>query len=391
MYRSWIVKLTNNARFSTICLHAGQEPDPSTGAIITPIYQTSTYVQDALGKHKGFEYGRTQNPTRLAVERNIAAIEGGKAAFAFASGMAAIGAIGTLLKAGDHVVVSDNTYGGTFRLFDKVLSRYQLSFTYVDTSDLDAVQRAFTPSTRLLFVETPTNPIMRLTDLKAAADLAHRHDVRLAVDNTFASPYVQRPIDFGADLVTHSTTKYLNGHSDSVGGIVIAVRDDDIEWLKFVQNAEGAILGPFDSWLVLRGTKTLPLRMQQHNANGLALAQYLNGHPKVKHVYYPGLPSHPQFELAKRQMRGFGGMLAFELGSLDAARTVLNSVRLHALAESLGGVETLISHPATMTHASVPADRRAALGITEGLVRISAGIEDIDDLKEDLAQALDKV
>ncbi|HEY2904547.1 MAG TPA: PLP-dependent aspartate aminotransferase family protein [Vicinamibacterales bacterium] len=391
MYRSWIVKLTKNARFSTICLHAGQEPDPSTGAIITPIYQTSTYVQDALGKHKGFEYGRTQNPTRLAVEQNIAAIEGGKAAFAFASGMAAIGAIGTLLKAGDHVVVSDNTYGGTFRLFDKVLSRYQLTFTYVDTSDLRAVEGAFTSSTRLLFVETPTNPIMRLTDLKAAADLAHRHDVRLVVDNTFASPYVQRPIDFGADLVTHSTTKYLNGHSDSVGGIVIAVRDDDIEWLKFVQNAEGAILGPFDSWLVLRGTKTLPLRMQQHNANGLALAEYLNGHAKVKHVYYPGLPSHPHYELAKRQMRGFGGMLAFELGSLDAARTVLNSVRLHALAESLGGVETLISHPATMTHASVPPDRRAALGITDGLVRISAGIEDIDDLKEDLAQALDKI
>jgi cystathionine beta-lyase/cystathionine gamma-synthase len=391
MYRSWIVKLKTNARFSTICLHAGQEPDPSTGAIITPIYQTSTYVQEALGKHKGFEYGRTQNPTRLAVEQNIAAIESGKSAFAFASGMAAIGAIATMLKSGDHVVVSDNTYGGTFRLFDKVLTRYQLAFSYVDTSDLGAVERAFTLSTRMLFVETPTNPIMRLTDLRAAADLAHRHDVRLVVDNTFASPYVQRPIELGADLVTHSTTKYLNGHSDSVGGIVIAVRDDDIEWLKFVQNAEGAILGPFDSWLVLRGTKTLPLRMQQHNANGLALAQFLDGHKKVKRVYYPGLPSHPQYELAKRQMRGFGGMLAFELGSLEAARTVLNSVRLHALAESLGGVETLISHPATMTHASVPADRRAALGITDGLVRISAGIEDIDDLKEDLAQALDKV
>jgi cystathionine beta-lyase/cystathionine gamma-synthase len=391
MYRSWIVKLKTNARFSTICLHAGQEPDPSTGAIITPIYQTSTYVQEALGKHKGFEYGRTQNPTRLAVEQNIAAIESGKSAFAFASGMAAIGAIATMLKSGDHVVVSDNTYGGTFRLFDKVLTRYQLAFSYVDTSDLGAVERALTPSTRMLFVETPTNPIMRLTDLRAAADLAHRHDVRLVVDNTFASPYVQRPIELGADLVTHSTTKYLNGHSDSVGGIVIAVRDDDIEWLKFVQNAEGAILGPFDSWLVLRGTKTLPLRMQQHNANGLALAQFLDGHKKVKRVYYPGLPSHPQYELAKRQMRGFGGMLAFELGSLEAARTVLNSVRLHALAESLGGVETLISHPATMTHASVPADRRTALGITDGLVRISAGIEDIDDLKEDLAQALDKV
>src|SRR4051812_47165336 len=391
MYRCWIVKLTSRARFSTICLHAGQEPDPTTGAIITPIYQTSTYVQEELGKHKGYEYARTQNPTRMALERNLAAIEGGKAGFAFASGMAAIGAIATMLKSGDHVVVSDNTYGGTFRLFDKVLTRYQLAFSYVDTSDLGAVERAFTPSTRMLFVETPTNPTMRLTDLRAAADLAHRHDVRLVVDNTFASPYVQRPIELGADLVTHSTTKYLNGHSDSVGGIVIAVRDDDIEWLKFVQNAEGAILGPFDSWLVLRGTKTLPLRMQQHNANGLALAEFLAGHKKVKRVYYPGLPSHPQYELAKRQMRGFGGMLAFELGSLEAARTVLNSVRLHALAESLGGVETLISHPATMTHASVPADRRAALGITDGLVRISAGVEDIDDLREDLAQALDRI
>src|SRR4051794_1797107 len=390
-YRSWIVKLTSRARFSTVCLHAGQEPDPSTGAIITPIYQTSTYVQDALGQHKGYEYARTQNPTRMALEGNVAAIEGGKAGFAFASGMAAIGAIATLLQSGDHVVVSDNTYGGTFRLFDKVLRRYQLSFTYVDTSDLGAVERAFTKQTRMLFVETPTNPVMRLTDLRAAADLAHAHKVRMVVDNTFASPYVQRPIEFGADLVTHSTTKYLNGHSDSVGGVVIAVRDDDIEWLKFVQNAEGAILSPFDSWLVLRGTKTLPLRMQQHNANGLALAELLAAHQKVQHVYYPGLPTHPQYELAKRQMRGFGGMIAFELGSLEAARRLLNAVRLHALAESLGGVETLISHPATMTHASVPAERRAAIGITDGMVRISAGIEDIDDLKEDLGQALDAV
>jgi cystathionine beta-lyase/cystathionine gamma-synthase len=243
----------------------------------------------------------------------------------------------------------------------------------------------------MLFVETPTNPVMRITDLRAAADLAHRHDVRLVVDNTFASPFIQRPIEFGADLVTHSTTKYLNGHSDSVGGIVIAVRDDDIEWLKFVQNAEGAILGPFDSWLVLRGTKTLALRMQQHSANGQALAQFLSAHPKVKRVYYPGLPTHPQHELARKQMNGFGGMLAFDLGSLEAARRLLNAVRLHALAESLGGVETLISHPATMTHASVPADRRAAIGITDGLVRISAGIEDIDDLVEDLTQALDQV
>ena len=391
MYRKWIVKLTTHARFSTLCLHAGQEPDPATGAIITPIYQTSTYVQDALGVHKGFEYARTQNPTRAALERNLAAIEGGKEGFAFASGMAAIGAVATMLSAGDHVVVSDNTYGGTFRLFDKVLTRYQLSFSYVDTSRLDEVDRAFTSSTRMLFVETPTNPVMRLTDLRAAAELAHRHNTRLVVDNTFASPYIQRPIEFGADLVVHSTTKYLNGHSDSIGGAVIAVRDDDIEWLRFVQNAEGAILSPFDSWLVLRGTKTLPLRMMQHNANGLALARFLDAHPKVRHVYYPGLPSHPQHELAARQMRGFGGMIAFELGSLDAARRLLNSVRLMALAESLGGVETLISHPATMTHASVPVERRAALGITDGLVRISAGIEDLEDLQEDLAQALDRI
>jgi cystathionine gamma-lyase/cystathionine beta-lyase/cystathionine gamma-lyase/homocysteine desulfhydrase len=305
--------------------------------------------------------------------------------------MAAINAILSLLESGDHVIVSDNVYGGTFRLFDRVLTRYQLSFTYVDTGDLEATAYAFTPATRILFVETPSNPVMRLTDLRLAAELAHNHNAKLVVDNTFASPYIQRPIALGADLVTHSTTKYLNGHSDSVGGIVVATRDDDIEWLKFVQNAAGAILSPFDSWLVLRGTKTLPLRMKQHSATGLSLAQFLHGHPKVRQVFYPGLPSHPQHELAARQMRGFGGMLAFDLGSLDAARRLLNSVRLMALAESLGGVETLISHPATMTHASVPAEKRYALGITDGLVRISAGLEDIDDLTEDLTQALDAV
>ena len=385
------MKLTPAARFDTICLHAGQEPDASTGAIITPIYQTSTYVQESLGVHKGFEYARTQNPTRFAVERNIAAMEGGRAGFAFASGMAAINAILSLLKSGEHVIVSDNVYGGTFRLFDRVLTRYQLSFTYVDTGDAEATAAAFTPATRLLFVETPSNPVMRLTDLRLAADLAHRHDVKLVVDNTFASPYIQRPIESGADLVTHSTTKYLNGHSDSVGGIVVATRDEDIEWLRFVQNAAGAILSPFDSWLVLRGTKTLPLRMRQHSATGLALAQFLHEHPKVRHVFYPGLPSHPQHALAARQMRGFGGMLAFDLGSLEKAKRLLNAVRLMALAESLGGVETLISHPATMTHASVPAEKRQALGITDGLVRISAGLEDIEDLKEDLEQALAKV
>jgi cystathionine beta-lyase/cystathionine gamma-synthase len=382
------VKLPDSARFSTTCIHAGQEPDPSTGAIITPIYQTSTYVQEEVGRHKGFEYARTQNPTRLALERNIAAIEGGKAAYAFASGMAAIDALTTLLESGDHVVVTDNTYGGTFRLFERVLRKYQLSFSYVDTSRLDLVEQAIRPETKMLFIETPTNPVMRLTDLAAAAALAHRHGVKLVVDNTFASPCVQRPIEFGADLVVHSTTKYLNGHSDSVGGVVVAVADEDIEWLQFVQNAAGAILSPFDSWLVLRGTKTLAVRMAQHNANGQALAEYLAAHPKVTRVLYPGLPGHPQHELAKRQMRGFGGMLTFDVGSLEAALLVCKRVRLMALAESLGGVETLISHPASMTHASVPADRRAQIGLTDGLVRISAGIEDAADLIDDIQQAL---
>lgn len=380
--------LPDNARFSTVCIHAGQQPDPSTGAIITPIYQTSTYVQEELGRHKGFEYARTQNPTRLALEQNLAAIEGGTAAYAFASGMAAIGAIATMLESGDHVIVTDNTYGGTFRLFDKVLTRYQLSFSYVDTSSVDDIRSAIRPETRMLFVETPTNPVMRITDLAAAADVARSRNIRLVVDNTFASPCLQRPIEFGADLVVHSTTKYLNGHSDSVGGIVVAARDEDAEWLKFVQNAEGAVLSPFDSWLVLRGTKTLALRMAQHDANGRALAAFLQSHPKVKRVLYPGLPDHPHHELAKRQMRGFGGMISFDVGTFEDARRVCNSVRLMALAESLGGVETLICHPASMTHASVPPERRAAIGLTDSLVRISAGIEDPQDLIEDLTQAL---
>jgi cystathionine gamma-lyase/cystathionine beta-lyase/cystathionine gamma-lyase/homocysteine desulfhydrase len=385
------VKLTPTARFSTICIHAGQEPDPSTGAIITPIFQTSTYVQPELGVHKGYEYARTQNPTRSALEANLAAIEGGRAAFAFASGMAAINAITSRLSTGDHVIVTENTYGGTFRLFDKVLQRAGLAFSYVDTADLAAIEGAITPSTRLLFVETPTNPVMTITDLAGAAGLARRHGLTLVVDNTFASPCLQQPIGLGADLVVHSTTKYLNGHSDSVGGVVVAAREDDVEWLRFVQNAAGAILSPFDSWLVLRGTKTLALRMAQHNKNGQAIAEFLAGHPKVRTVHYPGLPTHPQHALAARQMRGFGGMLAFDLGSLEAARRLLNGVRLMALAESLGGVETLISHPASMTHASVPEDRRARIGITPGLVRISAGVEDIDDLLEDLTKALQSV
>jgi cystathionine gamma-lyase/cystathionine beta-lyase/cystathionine gamma-lyase/homocysteine desulfhydrase len=382
------MKLPPGARFPTICIHAGQTPDPGTGAIITPIFQTSTYVQEELGKHKGFEYARTQNPTRAALEANLAAIEGGGAAFAFASGMAAIDAITTILEAGDHVVVTDNTYGGTFRLFDKVLTRYKLEFTYVDTSKPDLVEQAMRPNTKMLFVETPTNPVLRLTDIAATAGIAHRRGVRLVVDNTFASPAVQRPLDLGADIVTHSTTKYLNGHSDSVGGVVIARREDDIAWLRFVQNAAGAILSPFDSWLVLRGTKTLTVRMAQHNANAMALAEFLSTHPKVQHVIYPGLPDHPQHDLAKRQMKGFGGMVSFDVGTFEAARDVCNRVKLMSLAESLGGVETLISHPATMTHASVPADRRAASGLTDSLVRISAGIEDPADLIDDLKQAL---
>ena len=385
------MKLRDTARFSTICIHAGQIPDPSTGAIITPIYQTSTYVQEALGQHKGYEYARTQNPTRSALEGNLAAMEGGRAAFAFASGLAATGAVMTLLESGDHVVVTDNTYGGTYRLFERVLRKSQLDFTYVDTSDPEAIRRAIRPSTKMLFIETPTNPTLRLTDLEAASAIAHEHQLAVVVDNTFASPYVQRPLQLGADLVLHSTTKFLNGHSDSVGGAVIATRDDHIDWLRFIQNAEGAILGPMDAWLVLRGTKTLPVRMERHNASALAVAEYLERHSKVTRVHYPGLTSHPQHALASRQMRGYGGVVSFELGSLDRARNFLNHVSLAALAESLGGVETLISHPASMTHASVPADRRQAIGLTDDMVRISVGLEDLDDLLEDLGQALDRL
>ena len=382
------MKLNANARFSTQCIHAGQVPDPATGAIITPIYQTSTYVQEGLGQHKGFEYGRTQNPTRMALEANVAAIESGIAGFAFASGMAAIDALLTRLESGDHLVVSDNTYGGTFRLFERVRRKFGLDFTYVDTSRLELIEPAITAKTKYLFIETPTNPMLRITDLVAASEIAHRHDVRVIVDNTFASPYVQRPLELGCDIVTHSTTKFLNGHSDSVGGIVVLKHQDDVEWMKFVQNAAGAILGPMDSFLVLRGTKTLPIRMERTNVNAMALAEHLKGHKKVHAVLYPGLAEHPHHRLAKKQMRGFGGLITFDVGSLNAARTILPRFRLMSLAESLGGVETLISHPASMTHASVPADRRAAIGITDGMIRISVGIEDVDDLKEDLDQAL---
>ena len=374
--------------FKTDAIHAGQEPDPSTGAVTIPIYQTSTYVQEGLGKHKGYEYARTKNPTRLALEQNMAVLERGAAGYAFASGMAAETAITQLLlKQGDHAICSDNVYGGTFRLFDKIVRHYGIDFSYVTTSDPEAVRKALRPNTRMVFIETPTNPVMAITDIRTIAEIAHTNETRVVVDNTFMSPYFQRPLELGADIVVHSTTKYLNGHSDSVGGIVVLKHKEDAEKLAFIQNAAGAILSPFDSWLVLRGIKTLPVRMEAHNANGVTVAKYLSAKKQVQKIYYPGLPTHPGHELAKKQMSGFGAMIAFDLGSLDRAKTFLGQVRLCSLAESLGGVETLISHPATMTHASVPTEQRARLGITDGLVRISVGIEDVEDLIADLEQA----
>ena len=376
--------------FATIAIHSGQEPDPTTGAVTVPIYQTSTYAQEGLGKHKGYEYARTQNPTRHALERNIAALEGGQYGFAFASGMAAIDATLRLVKAGEHVIVSDNTYGGTARLFTRVLANYNLEFDFVDSSEALNVEAAFKPNTKMVFIETPTNPVMILTDLREVSEVAHRAGALVVCDNTFMSPYLQRPIEFGVDVVVHSTTKYLNGHSDGVGGVVVLNNEDDAAWIGFIQNSAGAILSPFDSWLVMRGTKTLALRMEQHDKSGRAVAAFLEEHPKVKKVYYPGSASHPQHALAKRQQRGFGGMVAFDVGSLSVARIVLESVKLCTLAESLGGVETLVSHPATMTHASVDTEKRERLGITDGLVRISAGLEDTDDIIADLDQALNR-
>lgn len=374
--------------FSTIAIHAGNEPDVATGAVSVPIYQTSTYAQEGLGIHKGFEYARTQNPTRSALETNIAALENAKFGFAFASGMSATDAVMKLVKAGDHVILGDNTYGGTFRLFNRILTDYGIEFDLADSSDISALESAFKPNTKMLFVETPTNPVMTVTDLAAVSELAHARGVKVVCDNTFMSPYFQKPLDLGVDIVVHSTTKYLNGHSDSVGGFVALNDEADAEWIKFVQNGIGAILSPFDSFLVLRGTKTLAIRMDAHDRNGRVVANFLAEHPKVLRVYYPGLTSHPQHELAKRQQTGFGGMVSFETGSLANAKKVLESVKLCTLGESLGGVETLISHPATMTHASVPAETRDKLGITDGLVRISVGIEDVEDIIGDLDQAL---
>ena len=375
--------------FSTRAIHDGQEPEPLTGAVGVPIYATSTYVQDELGKpRQGYEYARVSNPTRDRLEKNLASLEGGVAARVFASGMAAINAICTMYKSGDHVVCGHNLYGGVPRLFNQVLSGYGFQFTYVDTSEPKNVERAIQKKTRMVYVETPTNPLMALSDIAAIADVCRRKKVELVVDNTFMSPFFQQPIALGADMVVHSTTKFLNGHSDGLGGVVVCTRPEQAEQLGFVQKAAGAILSPFECWLVLRGVKTLAVRMLQHDANGRKVAEFLAGHAKVKKVFYPGLPDHPQYQLACRQMSGFGSMITFETGSLANAARLLKRVCLCTLGESLGGVETLISHPATMTHAALGEKGRAAIGITDGMVRISVGIEDVDDIIADLDQAL---
>jgi len=374
--------------FSTDAVHAGQWYDPHSGAVMVPIYQTSTYKQESFGVHKGFEYARTQNPTRSALEGNVARLEKGACGFAFSSGMAATNALMTLFKSGDHFVVTDNTYGGTFRLMDKILTKFGLRFTYVDSSKLAAVEAAITPETVMIFVETPTNPMLTLTDIAEVAKIAERHGLLLCVDNTFATPYRQRPLELGADFVVHSTTKFLNGHSDCVGGVLIAKDEKWRDPIHFVQNSAGAVLGPMDSFLTLRGIKTLALRMDRHEANARAIAETLVGHERIERVYYPGLPSHPQKALAERQMGSYGALVSFTLANQDEAARVLERFNLFCLAESLGGVESLACHPATMTHAAVPAEMRRKLGIEDGLVRLSVGIEDAEDLIADLEQAL---
>lgn len=381
----------NTPGFATTCIHTGQEPDPSTGAVTVPIFPTSTYVQEGLGKNKGYEYARVSNPTRTRLEQNLAAVEkGGKHARVFASGMAAISALATMLKAGDHVICSHNVYGGVPRLFNQILTHYGLEFTYVDTSDTAAVERAITKKTKFVYCETPTNPLMSVSDIAAIAKACHRSKpgVDLVVDNTFMSPYLQHPIELGADMVVHSTTKFLNGHSDGLGGVVICTRDDQAEQLAFIQKSVGAIMSPFECWLVLRGVKTLEVRMIKHDQNGRTVAAFLASHKKVKRVFYPGLKDHPQYELSRRQMKGPGSMITLETGSLGNAKRMLSRVRVCSLGESLGGVETLISHPATMTHAALGEKGRRAIGITDGLVRISVGIEDVEDIIGDLDQAL---
>jgi cystathionine gamma-lyase len=378
------------SRFDTLAIHAGQRPDPTTGAVMTPVYLTSTYVQDGPGGHKGFEYSRTHNPTRFALQDCLAALEGARHGFAFASGLAATDCLLHLLDAGDHVVASDDVYGGTFRLFDKVFRRAGLSFSYVDMSDPATVARALRPETRLVWIESPTNPMLKIVDLAAVAAAARAHGARTVVDNTFATPFNQRPLELGIDLVTHSTTKYLNGHSDVVGGAILCSDDALADRIRFLQNAVGGVSSPMDSFLVLRGLKTLHLRMERHATDALALARFLEGHPQVERVLYPGLPSHPQHALAMRQMRTPGGMLSFTIrGGLPAATAFLKAVRVFACAESLGGVESLIEHPAIMTHASVPAEVRAALGIADGFIRVSVGVEHVDDLRADLERGFE--
>ncbi|HSN90852.1 MAG TPA: cystathionine gamma-synthase [Anaeromyxobacteraceae bacterium] len=380
----------DDLRFETLAIHAGQSPDPTTGAIMTPVYLTSTYVQAGPGEHRGYEYSRTHNPTRHALQDCLAALEGARHGLAFASGLAATDAILHLLDAGDHVLYSDDVYGGSFRLFDKVFRRLGLSFDPVDMTDPGKVERAMRPATRLVWIETPTNPMLKVVDLAAVAAVARARGARTVVDNTFATPFFQRPVEHGIDVVCHSTTKYLNGHSDVIGGAVATSDQDLFERLRFLQNAVGGVPSPLDSFLVLRGLKTLHVRMERHASNAMAVARFLEAHPQVERVIYPGLPSHPQHALAARQMRGFGGMLAFVLrGGLEAARAFLRAVRIFACAESLGGVESLIEHPAIMTHASVPRETREALGIADGFIRVSVGIEAADDLLADLERGFE--
>ncbi len=373
--------------FATRSVHAGQIVEPLAGAVMTPIYQTSTYVQSGLGKHRGYEYGRTQNPTREALERNVASLEGAAHGFAFGSGLAALDAVLKLFKSGDHIVCGENVYGGSHRLMERIYGNLGIRVSFVDMRDIGNIEQALTPATRMIYCETPTNPMMNLTDLAALGDLSQAHGYLYVVDNTFATPYFQRPLEHGADIVLHSTTKYLNGHSDMVGGLLVTSRDDLAERLGFIQNAAGAVPGPMDCWLALRGIKTLPLRMRQHDASGRRIAEWLTHQPVVTKVYYPGLPSHPQHELACRQMSGFGGMISLDLGDPERARRFVEKTRIFALAESLGGVESLIGHPASMTHASVPPAMRKAMGLTESLIRLSCGVEDTDDLMADLDRA----
>ncbi len=376
-------------KFSTRAIHAGQEPDPSTGAVMTPIFQTATYAQSGLGEHKGFEYSRTQNPTRSALEACIASLEEGQYGLAFASGMAAESAILSLLSAGDHLVACDDLYGGSYRIFERVMRRYEVETSYVPAGNAAAYERAIRPNTKMIWLETPTNPLLNVTDIAAVADIAHRHHLLLVVDNTFASPYFQQPLKLGADIVVHSTTKYINGHSDVIGGALVTSNEEVYQAIKFYQNAAGAVPAPFDAWLTLRGIKTLAVRMRQHEENALAVARFLSEHPRVEKVYYPGLPTHPGHELARRQMSGFGGMVSFQFkGSYDDVDTVVRRFKVFTLAESLGGVESLVCHPASMTHGSIPREIREARGLTDTLLRLSIGIEDSEDLLVDLEQAL---